>query len=113
MKPRADRPLVLSEFGGYACKIEGHAFNPQNTYGYRLFDTPEQLMNALEELYRNEVIPAVKDGLCATVLTQVSDVEDETNGLVTYDRQVIKVDEERMRRLAEELRVVFVEQTKP
>ena len=90
------RPLILSEFGGYSLKIEGHSFNPQNTYGYRFFTEQDKFEDALEALYRNEVIPAIENGLCGAILTQVSDVEDETNGLLTYDRQVQKVDATRM-----------------
>jgi beta-galactosidase/beta-glucuronidase len=101
------RPLVLSEFGGYACKIAGHAYNREKTYGYKLFDQKEEFAAGLEKLYRDEIIPAIRGGLCAAVLTQVSDVEDETNGLVTYDRQVVKVEEQRMTALAEELQRAF------
>ena len=95
-----EKPLVLSEFGGYSCKIAGHAFNLDKTYGYRFFHEKEAFADALEKLYRDEVIPMIERGLCATVLTQVSDVEDETNGLLTYDRQVLKVDAERMRKIS-------------
>ena len=101
------RPMVLSEFGGYACKIEGNAYNLDETYGYRKFDNAAAFAAALEKLYRNEIVPAIENGLCAAILTQVSDVEDETNGLVTYDRQVVKVDEARMAALAEELHSIF------
>ncbi len=95
--------LVLSEFGGYSCKIDGHAFNIDKTYGYRYFTDRQAFESALLELYRREVLPLISEGLCASVLTQVSDVEDETNGLLTYDRKVLKVDAERMRALADEL----------
>ncbi len=82
------RPLVLSEFGGYSYKVDKHSFNTENTYGYRFFKDEKAFRHALCELYLNEVIPAIKNnGLCAAVLTQVSDVEDETNGLYTYDRK--------------------------
>ncbi len=97
------RPLVLSEFGGYSCKIEEHSFNLDKTYGYRFFTSTEEFENALEALYRNEILPMVKDGLSGAILTQVSDVEDETNGLLTYDRKVLKVTPERMQKLAREL----------
>ena len=63
----------------------------------------EELEKALERLYLEEVLPAVKSGLCAAVLTQLSDVEDETNGLVTYDRQIVKVSEETMQGIAKRL----------
>ncbi|MBR2481829.1 MAG: glycoside hydrolase family 2, partial [Oscillospiraceae bacterium] len=103
LKASPHRPLVLSEFGGYSCKIDGHAFNLDKTYGYRFFKTSDEFMTALERLYRDEVIPSIHQGLCATVLTQVSDVEDETNGLLTYDRQILKVDEQKMTVLSTEL----------
>ncbi|MFA7110489.1 MAG: glycoside hydrolase family 2, partial [Bacilli bacterium] len=51
----------------------------------------EQLTDAFIRLYEQEIVPAAKEGLAASVYTQLSDVEDELNGLVTYDRQVIKV----------------------
>ena len=96
----AARPLVLSEFGGYSLKIKDHSFNTQKTYGYKLFEDKELFTKAMEELYCNEILPAIENGLCATVLTQVSDVEDETNGLLTYDRQVLKVDRNRMQAIS-------------
>ncbi len=110
MKPHADRPLVLSEFGGYSCKIKKHSFNLDKTYGYRFFEKTEDFENALYKLYHNEVIPQIKNGLCATILTQVSDVEDETNGLLTYDRQVLKLNPERCAEVMSEVGTAFYEQ---
>ena len=98
-----DRPMVLSEFGGYACKLRDHAFNPERTYGYRLFAEQADFEDTLIRLYEDEIIPAISKGLCAAVYTQLTDVEDETNGLITYDRRVVKVNAERMRRIAERL----------
>ena len=99
-----EKPLVLSEFGGYSYKIPDHSFNLDKTYGYRFFGTKEEFMSALEALYRDEIIPAITEtGLTAAVLTQLSDVEDETNGLFTYDRQINKTDAERMNTLSAEL----------
>ncbi len=95
LKP-SDKPIVLSEFGGYACKVEDHTYNPDKTYGYRKYDSMQEFEDAFITLYESEIIPAVKQGLCAAVYTQVSDVEDETNGLLTYDRWVCKVDRERI-----------------
>ena len=92
IKHKSDKPLVLSEFGGYSCKIPEHSFNLSKTYGYKYFDNTEDFTKALDSLYRNEIIPMIEKGLCATVLTQLSDIEDETNGLVTYDRRVLKTD---------------------
>ena len=94
---KGERPLVLSEFGGYSHKIEGHSFNLTKNYGYKYFESAADFEDALCRLYLDEVVPAVKNRLCAAVLTQVSDVEDETNGLVTYDRKVVKVSTEKMK----------------
>ena len=88
--PRSKKPAVLSEFGGYVWKDPAHSFNPGKTYGYRLFDSREAWQAAVEALYAEQVLPAVKAGLCAAVYTQLSDVEDETNGLLTYDRRLVK-----------------------
>ena len=98
------KPLVLSEFGGYACKIEGHSFNPYHTYGYRKFAGAEACEAAMVALYEAEIIPLAERGLCADVYTQLTDVEDETNGLITYDRRVEKVREENMLAIADKLR---------
>lgn len=101
--PKSDKPLVLSEFGGYSYKPEGHVFNLKKTYGYRFFQEQGTFQDALEALYRKEIIPARERGLCAAIYTQLSDVEDETNGLLSYDRAVCKVDEARMRAVARAL----------
>ena len=98
-----DKPMVLSEFGGYACKIEGHAFKPDGAYGYRFFTNRADFEDALVKLYEEEIIPAARAGLCAAVYTQLTDVEDEVNGLVTYDREVVKVSPQRMKPIAEAL----------
>ena len=109
LKQADGRPMVLSEFGGYSCKVQEHSFNLDKTYGYRYFDSCEKFETVLCELYTDEVIPMVEQGLCALVLTQVSDVEDETNGLLTYDRKILKVSENKMTELAGKLHGVFVE----
>ena len=107
LKAVRGRPMVLSEFGGYALKLEGHAFNLDKTYGYRQYTDSAAFEQGLLDLYRNEILPAIGQGLCATVYTQVSDVEDETNGLLTYDRAVLKVDEAKMREMADGLYGAF------
>ena len=104
LKAHPDRPLVLSEFGGYSMRVEGHSFNLDKEYGYKTVANSEALTEELGALYIGQVLPEIeKNRLCAAVLTQVSDVEDEINGLVTYDRQVIKVDKERMNEIAAKL----------
>ena len=88
---RRELPQVLSEFGGYVWKDEAHSFNPNRTYGYKILDTREDFVSALRSLYSDQLLPLVKLGLSAAVYTQVSDVEDETNGILTYDRRVMKL----------------------
>ena len=85
------RAVVLSEFGGYARRIEGHLWSTKS-FGYKNFDTAEAFERALRELYDRQIRPAKEKGLSAAVYTQLSDVEDEVNGLVSYDRAVVKTD---------------------
>ena len=90
------KPLVLSEFGGKTYKVEGHIFNPDKTYGYGGCETRDALNEAVVKLYMDEIVPCIENGLCASIYTQVSDVEDEINGLLTYDRKVEKLDADKM-----------------
>lgn len=87
-----NRPYVLSEFGGYSQKIEGHTFN-NKMFGYKIYKSKETLTKAYKRTFEKTIIPQTKDGLAATVYTQVTDVEDELNGILTYDRKVVKIDE--------------------
>ena len=98
------KPLVLSEFGGKTYKTEGHHFNPDKSYGYGGCETREALNDAVVKLYLDEIVPCVGNGLCAAIYTQVSDVEDEINGLLSYDRKVEKLDAPRMQQVAGALR---------
>ena len=100
------KPLVLSEFGGYSYRVEGHIFNPDNEYGYGKYKTREDFVKAFCDLYENEILPLVKKGLCASVYTQASDVEDETNGLFTYDRRVLKVKPEEFAPISQKLKEI-------
>ncbi len=88
---KEDRPQLLSEFGGYVYKLPEHSFNPERTYGYRMCRSRGAFLRDLRALYENEVLPLAEQGLCGAVYTQLSDVEDETNGLVTFDRAVSKL----------------------
>jgi hypothetical protein len=99
----SDKPLVLSEFGGYTCALKGHIFNPDKSYGYKTCTSLKEFRAQIEVLYREKVLPAVEKGLCAAIITQVSDVEDEINGFLTYDREVNKADPKAMQKLAKEL----------
>jgi hypothetical protein len=109
-KPKNDgvRVLALTEFGGYSLSIEGHTFTDKK-FGYKRFSSAQKLMDAYEKLYQNEVIPAIqKQGLSATVYTQLTDVEDEVNGLFTYDR-VLKLDKDKIKQINDNVQKTFNE----
>lgn len=85
---------MLSEYGGYSWNIKEHAWNPIRSFGYIPFTSKEAITKAYVNLHEKQVIPLIKKGLCATVYTQVSDVEFEVNGMFTYDRKILKIDEQ-------------------
>ncbi len=87
---KAGRCVVLSEFGGYTLPIEGHARDGK-PFGYKKFDNQEKFRRALTLLYDGQIRPGCMQGLAAAVYTQLTDVENELNGLITYDRRVIKL----------------------
>jgi ABC transport system ATP-binding/permease protein len=84
------RAFVISEYGGYACHIAGHS-SVNRVYGYQKYDTPEEMAAALKQLFSRQLFPLISKGLSGAVYTQLSDVEEEVNGLVTYDRRVVKL----------------------
>ncbi|MCC3277005.1 glycoside hydrolase family 2 [Arthrobacter sp. zg-Y20] len=95
---RGGRAVVLSEYGGYSLRIPGHTFNAKE-HGYRSFRSRAALKRAYRRLMLRQIEPAVARGLAATVYTQLTDVEDEDNGLLTYDRAVLKIDAGTVREL--------------
>jgi beta-galactosidase/beta-glucuronidase len=99
----AGKPLILSEFGGYSLPVPGHVFNQSKVYGYKKFKDENEFRRAVLTLYQNEILPAAKAGMSGAIYTQLSDVEDEINGLVTYDRKHVKVDAAEMRAMAQAL----------
>ena len=102
LKKFGKRPVVISEFGGYSHRVSGHLFGKAN-YGYRLYKTAKEYEDAVFSLYKKEVATLAKAGVSAFVYTQLTDVEDETNGLITYDRCIVKIPCERMAKLMKEL----------
>ena len=88
------RCVILSEFGGYSMPVQGHMQMPHKIFGYKIFREQDALRENIDKLYTREVIPAVQQGLCAAVYTQLSDVEEEINGILTYDRKVNKAGRE-------------------
>ncbi|MBS7387184.1 MAG: hypothetical protein KIG30_01255, partial [Eubacteriales bacterium] len=84
------RAAALTECGGYSFRVEGHS-EKSGEFGYKKLKNADELMAAYRKLYQQELIPSIEKGLSAIVYTQLSDVESETNGLLTYDREVIKL----------------------
>ena len=101
------RVLGLSEYGGYSLGIDGH-ITKKKTFGYAKIKSQEDLYEAYAKSYRQDLIPLIANqGLSDIVLTQWSDVEGEINGLLTYDREVMKVDAMKMSSLNDELYQAF------
>lgn len=98
-----NRPLFVSECGGYSLVVEGHLFNPKKAYGYGKTKDSHELTETIARMYRKMLLPAIAKGACGCIYTQLSDVEDEINGLYTYDRKVCKVEKEMMLQVATEL----------
>ncbi len=84
------RVFVLSEYGGYACQIKDH-HSVIKVYGYKTFKTKEEFSKAYKDLIKNTIEPLIPLGLSGAVYTQVSDIEEEVNGILTYDREVCKL----------------------
>ena len=101
--PKDERVVVLSEFGGYSMKVDGHVFNQEKEFGYKKFKSSQKFIAAIEKLYLKKLLPLIEKGLCAAIYTQVSDVEEEINGLVTFDRKVIKIPVEKMKEINDKL----------
>lgn len=87
------RVFAITEFGGFSHIDRGHTWDESKSFGYLMFPSKESLSKAYAHLHKVQVIPLIKKGLSATVYTQVSDVENEVNGILTYDREHIKIDE--------------------
>ena len=91
--PKEQRPICLTEYGGYNCAVPGHCWGEGAEFGYKKIADPAEFNRAFKKLMEEQIIPAKERGLAAAVYTQVSDVEGERNGLLTYDRKVCKANE--------------------
>lgn len=90
VEPEDKRAFVISEYGGYACHVAGHS-SVDRIFGYQRYDSCEELSAAYQKLMDTQLLPLEQKGLAGAVYTQLSDIEEEVNGLVTYDRRVVKV----------------------
>jgi hypothetical protein len=111
------RPMFLKECGGYSLpesavqqptaenkdRKKQAAQQQGNTYGYGACKSPQELTNRIQKLYQVMVYPAISAGLCGCIYTQLSDVEDEINGMYTYDRKHCKVIKKQMQQIAGQL----------
>lgn len=92
-----ERANVLGEYGGIGLVIKDHIWSPDRNWGYTQFNSPKEVTDQYVD-YINTLLELVPAGYTGAVYTQTTDVENEVNGLMTYDRKVIKVDEDRLRK---------------
>ncbi|MCQ2771915.1 MAG: glycoside hydrolase family 2 [Bacilli bacterium] len=93
MKNDNNRVLSLSEFGGYSLSVPGHIYSQKKSFGYAKYSDNKSLNNALIKAYKTDLVREItQNSLCISVYTQLSDVEEEINGLLTYDRAIFKPD---------------------
>lgn len=97
------RPMVVSECGGYSYVIPDHSYSLYAKFGYGNCADSEQLTGSIQNMYKKMIFPYIKQGLSGCIYTQLSDVEDETNGFYTYDRKICKVDKAHMLEISKEL----------
>lgn len=93
---------VLGEYGGIGLPLEGHLWQTDRNWGYVQYKTGNEVLDVYEK-YAKRLIELVEQGFSAAVYTQTTDVEGEVNGLMTYDRKVIKVDAERLAKINREV----------
>ena len=98
------RALALTEYGGYILSVDGHRWTDK-VFGYRVCRDAAALERDYAKLMLGQVLPHIrKEGLTAAVYTQLTDVEEELNGLMTYDREVLKIPEEALRKINDRLK---------
>jgi hypothetical protein len=109
-KDAKKRIIALTEFGGYSLPLEGHRFNEESIFGYKKYDTEDKLVEAYSNLYKQQVLPQIQNGLSVLIYTQLSDVEDEINGFITYDRKKDKFPVEKVLEINELVYTEFYKQ---
>lgn len=102
VKAQKDRVVALTEFGGYAFPIPGHLACDKE-FGYKNYKTKEELTAAYRKVFAEDIYPNLEKGLCSAIYTQTSDIEEEINGLMTYDREENKFIEEILQEVHKEL----------
>lgn len=92
------RSIILSEAGGYSLITKGHVYSDKS-FGYKMLKNKEELIENYKTFINLDIVRHIPNGLSAFIYTQLSDVEDEVNGFITYDREVIKVDVDKIKEL--------------
>lgn len=98
----AQRATVLGEYGGIGWVVQGHIGEPDRNWGYIQFNSSKEVTDEYVK-YAEKLYDLIPRGFSAAVYTQTTDVEVEVNGLMTYDRKVIKLDEKRVREINRKL----------
>ena len=102
VKPRKNRVVAVTEYGGFALRIENHSFH-HKVYGYRKYYSKKALTKAFCGLLTSDIIRNLNKGLSAAIYTQVSDIEEEVNGFLTYDRKILKFNEKKVKKWNQKL----------
>ncbi len=89
---------VVGEFGGIGLPLEGHLWQPDRNWGYVQYKNGDEVLEEYER-FAEHLILLIRQGVCGAVYTQTTDVEGEVNGLMTYDRKVIKLDEKKLKEI--------------
>lgn len=106
LKP-SNRLLILSECGGFQRKIEGHVYKEDGNYGYGKTNSSKELTDKIIKMHEEMTIPSIHNGLIGIIMTQLSDIEEEINGLYTYDREVLKIEKDRIIKINKDLQNIY------
>ena len=106
VKPQQDRVVALTEYGGYAYPVEEH-LSCKKEFGYQHYHSAEELTQNYKRLWEEEIYPNLQYGLCSAIYTQTSDIEEEINGVLTYDREIVKLDEDQVKEMNDKLYGMF------
>ena len=104
MPEEDERITILSEFGGYAYVSSAHSRQGKKKFGYKFFSDRVKLDRAVNALYEKDIFPHIDQGLSGCVYTQLTDVEEEVNGLLTADREAVKIDAAKMKKMNMKMR---------
>lgn len=97
------RAIILSEFGGLVLPIEGHVIKGNSVY--KKYNNKDKYIKAYQDMIERDIIPNIPKGLSASIYTQLSDVEEETNGFITFDREVIKIEPSLIRQINDKIKL--------